>query len=52
MSDPAEFADEEIIKAKLEAIQEQLDRIEGKLEAMQASIEAIAAIPGASRIHR
>ena len=52
MSDPAEFADEEIIKSRLDEIKAQLDRIEGKLEAMQASIEAIAAIPGASRIHR
>ena len=52
MSDPAEFADAEIIKAKLEKVLEQLDRIEGKLEAMQASIDKVAAIPRATRIHR
>ena len=39
MSDPAEFADAEIIKAKLEKVLEQLDRIEGRLEALMAAIE-------------
>ena len=49
---PAEFVDEEIIKTKLEAMQEQLDRIEGKLEALQASLDKVSAISGATRIHR
>ena len=48
MTDPAEFADAEIIKARLEkleegqqAAKEQLDRIEGHLEALQASLDAV-----------
>ena len=39
MSNPAEFVDAEIIKDKLEAIQEQLDRIEGHFESLMAAIE-------------
>ena len=47
-TNPAEFGDAEIIKAKLEAIEagqqaakEQLDRIEGHLEALMAAIEGM-----------
>ena len=39
MSDPAEFADAEIIKSRLDEIKERLDRIEGRLEALMAAIE-------------
>ena len=38
-TDPAEFADAEVVKAKLEAIDRKLDTIIGHLEALQASLE-------------
>ena len=41
MTDPAEFADAEIIKAKLEKIEQSQERIEGKLEALMAAIEGM-----------
>ena len=37
-TDPAEFADSEVIKAKLEAIDSKLDRIIGWLESLVAAI--------------
>ena len=39
MSEALSFADAEIIKAKLEALQKQLDRIEGHFESLMAAIE-------------
>ena len=36
--DPGEFADAEVIKARLEALEEKLDTIIGHLEAIEASI--------------
>ena len=37
-TDPAEFADAEVIKAKLEAIESKLDTIIGWLESLVAAI--------------
>ena len=37
--DPEEFASLEVVKEKLEALQESNARIEGRLEAIQASID-------------
>ena len=41
-TDPAEFADAEIIKDKLEKLNAKLDLIIGHLEALQASIGVYA----------
>ena len=40
--DPEEFASLEVLKEKLEAIQESSGRIEGRLEAIQASLDSLA----------
>ena len=39
-TDPAEFADTEVIKARLEDIQTTLDRLVGILEALMAELGA------------
>ena len=43
--DPEEFASLEVLKEKLEAIQESNARIEGRLEALQAALDEITEKP-------
>ena len=40
--DPEAFVSLEVVKEKLEAIEESTDRIEGRLEAIQSSLDALS----------
>ena len=44
MTSPAEFADAEVIKSRLESMEEKLATIIGMLEALQASVDGLAEI--------
>ena len=44
-TDPAEFADAEIIKGRLDDLAAKLDAIIGHLEALQSSIENVGSRP-------
>ena len=41
MTDPAEFADAEVVKAKLDELKELIEAQTGRLEALQASVDGL-----------
>ena len=48
-TDPAEFADAEVIKNRLDELAAKLDELIGRLEALQASIDGIDTFLGGPR---